>query len=166
MSFARCVYSAIDCRPSFFPLRACLPKSIWYSVFYLGVSYGGHFCRNFGRMRVFVYFNLHKKLWSIKDLKTGKVIGRIDSVYLQDCEMKVSQAGRKRVLKEKRKNVHAGIVGTWDYRDIHKIEGTEITYNPYKYESFVNKETLAPVYKASEVYMQAITGKSPVVTIK
>lgn len=79
--------------------------------------------------------------------------------------MKVSQAGRRRVLKEKRKNVHAGIVGTWDYRDIHSIDGTGITYNPYLYESFVTKENKTPVFKAREVYMQAPLGRPPIVTV-
>jgi len=117
-------------------------------------------------MRVFVYYNLHKKVWSIKDLKTGKVIGRTDAVYLQDCEMKVSQAGRRRVLKERRKNVHAGIVGTWDYRDIHSIEGIDIIYNPYEYSSFVTKDNKLPVFQAREVFMQAPFGETPRVTIK
>ena len=32
-------------------------------------------------------------------------------LYLKNCEFKVSEAGRKRVLKEKRKNVHAYVKG-------------------------------------------------------
>ena len=65
--------------------------------------------------------------------------------------MKVNKKGRERVLREKRKNVHAGISGylsqkffsdAWD--DITEKELTEITYNPYKYESFVDKDTKKP----------------------
>jgi len=97
-------------------------------------------------MRVFVYYNLHRHLWSIKALEgahKGRVIGYSHTVLLQDAVGKVSQAGRRRVLREKRKNVHAGIVGTL----VH-MEGegyfpglNEITYNPYKYDSFVDKDT-------------------------
>ena len=75
------------------------------------------------------------------------MIGHANSVVLWDVRPKVSQAGRQRVLRERRKNVHAGLVGTlgaavdpvwaiWDHL------GRTITYNPYKYAGFV--------YKASE----------------
>lgn len=66
-------------------------------------------------MKVFVYFNLHKKLFSIKALEgsnKGRVIAHSSSVSLKDASCKVSEAGRQRVIKEKRKNVHAGVVGT------------------------------------------------------
>ena len=66
-------------------------------------------------MRVFVYFNLHKKCLSVKALEgesKGRVIAHADSVELVNATFKVSQAGRQRVLRERRKNVHAGVVGT------------------------------------------------------
>ena len=66
-------------------------------------------------MKVFVYYNLHKKLWSVKALEgpqKGRVITRSWYVTLLDAKPRVSQAGRNRVLREKRKNVHAGLVGT------------------------------------------------------
>ena len=105
-------------------------------------------------MRVFVYYNLHRHTWSIKALegpRKGLVIGHSDTVLLQDATPKVSEAGRQRVLRDKRKNVHAGIVGTL----VH-MEGegyfpglNEITYNPYKYTTFVNKQT-EQVYNGSQ----------------
>ena len=94
-------------------------------------------------MRVFVYYNLHKKLWSIRDCETRRVVGHSDRVVLFDVKPKVSQAGRARVLREGRKNVHAGLEGTlleshlkWDSRAKPK----PITYNPYKHETFVYAE--------------------------
>lgn len=101
-------------------------------------------------MKVFVYFNLHKKCFSIKALEgdmKGRVIAHRDSVVLFNATFKVSQAGRERVLREKRKNVHAGVCGTW--YDSHNDDvtlssvrerGELVTYNPYKYTSFVYKE--------------------------
>lgn len=94
-------------------------------------------------MRVFVYYNLHKKLWSIRDCKTRRVIGHSNVVALTDTKPKVSQAGRERVLREKRKNVHAGIEG--NLANPHAFElllykGKRVTYNPYKYSSFVYKD--------------------------
>jgi len=100
-------------------------------------------------MKVFVYYNLHKKTFSIKDTKTNLVVNHSDMVVLKNGEFKVSQSGRARVLKEKRKNVHAGakgeLVDLTSNQDLSKF--TEVTYNPYLYDSFVNKNTLEPVYK-------------------
>ena len=72
---------------------------------------------------VYVYFNLHTELWSVRSRKTRRVLFHSAVVLLYDCEFKVSQAGRKRVLKDKRKNVHAGIAGEldWDTRT-HRSE--------------------------------------------
>ena len=94
------------------------------------------------KTRVMVYFNLHKNLWSIKSLKTGLVIGHAETVILSDVKPRVSEAGRQKVLETKQKNVHAGIVGTLEStRDAIYIikDFDEITYNPYKYKTFVYK---------------------------
>ena len=48
-------------------------------------------------MRVFVYFNLHKKCFSIKALegdRKGRVIAHRDVVVLENCKFKVSESGR------------------------------------------------------------------------
>jgi hypothetical protein len=105
---------------------------------------------------VFVYRNLHKKCWSIK--QSGLVKAHSESVHLKDCNFLVSQAGRDRVLKEKRKNVHAGIKGILTYHtsdsSIRQNEQKkEVTYNPYKYNSFVDKATEKQVTKANMVVM-------------
>jgi hypothetical protein len=55
----------------------------------------------------------------------------------------VSEAGRQRVLREKRKNVHAFVRGELmslvnDPKDSAENLQT-ITYNPYKYKTFVKK---------------------------
>lgn len=103
-------------------------------------------------MKVFVYWNLHRKLWSVKALEgkdKGRVINHMPSVLLYNAEGKVSEAGRQRVLRERRKNVHAGIVGhlrSADRRVTYHIEdiGDRITYNPYKYERFVHTVDESP----------------------
>lgn len=97
-------------------------------------------------MKVFVYWNLHKKLWSVKALEgpqKGKVIDRVSQITLANVEGKVSEAGRQRVLREDRKNVHAGLVGytaiTASFEDDLIVGiGDTITYNPRKYTSFVH----------------------------
>ena len=110
-------------------------------------------------MKVFVYSNLHRKVWSGKALEgenKGRVIAHRDMVVLRNPEGKVSQAGRKRVLQEQRKNVHAGIVGTWlpDGWPRLSVCWEEITYNPYKYDSFVYKSDESKFEDASVAWMQ------------
>lgn len=99
--------------------------------------------------KVFVYKNLHKDCWSIK--QNGLVKAHTDNVTLYNVMMKVNQRGRERTIREQRKNVHAGISGylsakffsdVWD--DISEDELIEITYNPYKYSSFVDKAMKKP----------------------
>lgn len=131
-------------------------------------------------MKVFIYRNLHKEgnVYSIKSLEgpmKGKVIGHAHGIYLEDCQLIVSEAGRQRVLKEKRKNVHAGIVGTLvavsgyqtrihiaklnkeltHYNDENWLKnfksGTAVTYNPFLYSSFVLKGSNTPIYKAKKI---------------
>ena len=106
-------------------------------------------------MKVFVYFNLHRKLFSVKALEgpdKGKVISHTTYLWLKDVTFKVSEAGRQRVLREKRKNVHAGVVGNisadaWDDM-LLQDDPKQITYNPYRFSSFVDKEDLEPVRHA------------------
>ena len=104
-------------------------------------------------MQVFVYFNLHKKCWSVKALEgpnKGRVIAHEDTINLWMPVFKVSQKGRERVLREKVKNVHAGIVGQW-YKDsvFELTKCVEVTYNPYKYSSFVTKINKYPIKSAN-----------------
>lgn len=109
-------------------------------------------------MKVFVYFNLRKQCWSVKALQgpnRGKVIAHCTELTMIDCTFKVSEAGRQRVLRNKVKNVHAGVVGmvasyvtdtTWGRLD-------QVTYNPYRYSTFVTKRDEQPVYSARAVFL-------------
>lgn len=105
-------------------------------------------------MKVFVYFNLRKKCFSIKALegdRKGLVIGHASEVDLFDVTFKVSEAGRQRVLKEQRKNVHAGAVGRLCERleDVSAYDFKDVTYNPYRFATFVRKDTAEPVHRAA-----------------
>ena len=105
-------------------------------------------------MKVFVYYNLHKKCWSVKNVKTGLVIHHLDNVLLTHCECKVSEAGRQRVIKNRRKNVHAGIVGYLQpYNNEQYTNMEQITYNPYLYKTFISKETQYPIYFADKILL-------------
>jgi hypothetical protein len=92
-------------------------------------------------MKVRVYRNLHKKCLSVQAKVNGawKVIDHVDQITLVDVSFKVSQAGRDRVLREKRKNVHAYVCGTVATFPI-ALQGRKVSYNPYKADTFT--ETL------------------------
>ena len=112
-------------------------------------------------MRVEVYWNLHKKLFSVRALEgenKGRVIEHAYKVKLEEASFVVQPAGRERVLREGKKNVHAFVRG----RLAPYIEGPRrsypVTYNPYKYDSFVQPETEKPVRWSPEVYMDVMLG--------
>jgi len=127
--------------------------------------------------KVAVYRNLHRigYVYSVQDFKTKRVTDRTSEIFLKDCEFKVSESGRQRVLREKRKNVHAKIVGTrlskeeWDETllklevllkleilDLYYLDGIGVSYNPYKYPTFVCLDG-TPVFKAKYV---VVSGES------
>ena len=110
-------------------------------------------------MKVFVYFNLHKKMFSVKALegdRKGRVIAHAARLTLKDVTFKVSEAGRQRVLRERKKNVHAGVVGQWDGSldaAIAAENDISVTYNPYAYDSFVLRDKELPIHWASSAYL-------------
>ena len=113
-------------------------------------------------MKVQVYYNLNKKCLSVRH--KGKVIKHCDTLVLTDADFRVQPAGRAKVLREKRKNVHAYISGTLSGKDlshIHKGKVWEskrhVVYNPYKYKTFVDKSTLEPITKAEVVHIMGKT---------
>ncbi|MDQ0976640.1 hypothetical protein QFZ31_006692 [Neobacillus niacini] len=99
--------------------------------------------------KVKVYFNLHKMVFSVQDAKTGLVIGHTPVINLEGCEFKVSEAGRQRVLREKKKNVHAFVTGYY-VNDQAGQEEQKANYNPYKYKTFVDLQEQA-LQKAKSV---------------
>jgi hypothetical protein len=84
-------------------------------------------------------------------------------VHIENPEFVVRQSGRERVLREGRKNVHALVRGDatfFHYTNRPTLD--TLTYNPYKYASFVDKQTEEPVYKASRAWL-SVTDKIPTI---
>lgn len=93
---------------------------------------------------VYVYRNLNSKKLSYSIRQKGLVVAHSDALTLRDAQFIVSDKGRKRVQKEKRKNVHAFIKA---YVAMNGVMGTDavstekpserlplparIKYNPY-----------------------------------
>lgn len=82
-----------------------------------------------------VYWNVRLGCWSI--LSDGLVVGHASMLWLRNVTPVVSEAGRLRVRREGRKNVHAYLQG-----ELGGPGGTrhsylgQITYNPYHDETF------------------------------
>jgi len=95
--------------------------------------------------RVRIYWNFHKKTYSIQAKRKGRwvVVGYSDQFVVVDVSFVVSDAGWRRVLRSGRKNVHAFICGEWaggDVADatarIGAIAGYVVTYNPLRGPAF------------------------------
>jgi hypothetical protein len=114
-------------------------------------------------MKIKAYFNLHKKIFSVQH--NGLVIGHADRLMISNPQFKVSEAGRQRVLRDKRKNVHAfvEVADDWKSMEHQDLQGEAITYNPYKYSSFVKRADESPVHAAASVQMVAKDGRASMV---
>lgn len=114
--------------------------------------------------RVMVYYNLHKHTFSVS--YQGKVIMHADYVKLSDVEFRVRKGGKEKVRDEKRKNVHAFVIGNLlEYCEYpcdnmpNPPSDMVVTYDPYKHDSFVLKSTDEPIYDANEVDMINLKNK-------
>jgi len=117
--------------------------------------------------KFYCYWNLHKNVFSVK--YKGKVIAHLTNFYGKNCEFRVSEKGRQRVLKEQSKNVHAYVVcDSYAEGDVNilspfrlDIEG-RARYNPYKGPTFVT-DSGEPLSKADFVRFE-IENDKPVLT--
>jgi hypothetical protein len=110
--------------------------------------------------QTFIYRNLHTKCFSLR--KAGKVYGYANSILAKDVTFKVSEAGRKRVLETKQKNVHAGILSPEIITDFGNVEEeftreysqlTKVSYNPYYAGKFFIVESKSFISAAEKVYL-------------
>ena len=117
-------------------------------------------------MRVEAYYNLHKHCISARPI--GGKVKHYAWVNMRDVTFAVQPAGRLKVQREGKKNVHAFVRGELDSHSVMD-ENTEaeemsnifaldhyydeVTYNPYKYYSFVRKATGEPIYNADNVWI-------------
>jgi len=100
--------------------------------------------------QVCVYRCLTRKGVVYSILQNNVVVGHTDCIMLRDVKFVVSKAGNKRVKQTKEKNVHAfakgfitkqgGMATTAEECETRNEQlPAIITYNPYKYDSFICK---------------------------
>jgi len=118
-----------------------------------------------------VYWNLHKCKYSVRDCYTGKVFDHRSSLVLKDATFNVQKGGRQRVLREGKKNVHASIRGEMfesvplQLILLGHLKFREITYDPYKFSTFVYSVNSEPITDAEWVVMSTCdTSKAFIVT--
>lgn len=104
-----------------------------------------------------VFKNLKHGCYSI--MQRGVIRASAKQVRLCDVEFRVRESGRQRMLREKRKNVHAFAVGRLvdyvhpsDERELERMPGRGAFYDPYRFPSFVDRETNAPVLRVSAAH--------------
>tara|TARA_R100000231_G_scaffold26354_1_gene23911 strand:+ start:167 stop:613 length:447 start_codon:yes stop_codon:yes gene_type:complete len=115
-----------------------------------------------------VYWNRRLKKWSLQNAKTNKVEEHLDYVTLTDATLLVRKGTQERVRKEKKKYVHAFVVGYKVLEDVttfhnlkdkdFKLDWQGIRYNPYKDDFFFNtylQEEVPRDWKGN-VHMEAL----------
>jgi len=88
--------------------------------------------------QVRVYWNLHKRCFSVQTWqgRGWRLAGHANVIALKGATFTVSKAGRERVRRECRKNVHAFIWGQWFSDGAIPVPLVKVTYDPYKMEQF------------------------------
>lgn len=105
-------------------------------------------------MKAKVYRNLHRNCFSVMRDKTRRVESHQQVVFMKNVTFKVSSIGRSRVLREKRKNVHAFVCGEVAKKIVFpNLQPKEAFYNPYMVEKFTDVESAKSVEKASCVLL-------------
>ena len=110
--------------------------------------------------KVEVYKNLHNGLFSVR--QNGLVVAHVETIVLSYPRIKVNETGRQKVIKDKAKNVHAFLVGFPN--SVNKgftiDDKRAITYNPYRFRTFVYKNGLHDVYPTNDnkIFMSVYQG--------
>ena len=89
--------------------------------------------------RVRVYYNLHKKCFSIQDYKTGLVTKHTNQLNLSNAMFVVRKSGNERVRSEGKKNLHAFVNGIVNDKpsDTNSFHNSyKVRYNPYEMDYF------------------------------
>ena len=112
---------------------------------------------------VFVYRNLHLKQWSIRAVDgphAGQIVGHATHLVLDHARWRVNETGRQRVIRERSKNVHAGVFGMLADIEPVDVSWEHVTYNPYAAGHFHLADMPDSVVSSSRYAMFDIAGKA------
>jgi len=98
--------------------------------------------------------------WSVLDRTTRRVKDIISSALVKNVRFVVQPAGRARVIKEGRKNVHAFVRGDLLVKNVGNssaVDGlTKVSYNPYEADHFIREDTNEAIYEADTVWVTPV----------
>ena len=103
--------------------------------------------------RVRVYYNLHKKCFSVQDYKTGLVTKHTNQLNLSNAMFVVRKSGNERVRSEGKKNVHAFVNGIVNDKSSDTKNWYEVRYNPYEMDYFHYKRMVTDWQGAKPVWL-------------
>lgn len=105
-----------------------------------------------------VFRNWKHDCYSI--MQDGVVRASARQVHLSEVQFLVRESGRRRMLASKRKSVHAYAVGLLAAHvhpaqtvSLAGIHGRVAFYDPYRFDSFVDRDSLQPVHHADQVFL-------------
>lgn len=104
-------------------------------------------------MRIRVWFNLHRKDWSIK--RGDAPVAHYPQFALRECRFHVSAAARQKVLDRHVRSVHAWVSGLEDDVELSVMELYQVSYNPYRCGSFYMKQDGREVHQAQAALFAA-----------
>ena len=92
-------------------------------------------------------------------MQGGRVRASASQIRLAEVDFMVRESGRNRMLRGLPKNVHAYAIGhlvdfihPQEDRCLGVVEGRDVIYDPYRFSTFVDGETFAPVTEAAMVH--------------
>ena len=103
--------------------------------------------------RVRVYYNLHKKCFSVQDYKTGLVTKHTNKLNLSNAMFVVRKSGNERVRSEGKKNVHAFVNGIVNDKSSDIKHWHEVRYTPYEMDYFHYKRMVTDWQGAKPVWL-------------
>ncbi len=113
-----------------------------------------------------VYRNLHKKCWSVQTYIKGhgwRLYNWYHELIIKNPVFIVYEKGRQKVIEQKKKNVHAYIMGELELSEpipkFRQDQHIKINYNPYTDEFFyLGNSGVRPDIKLTEVYLSKDNG--------
>lgn len=103
-------------------------------------------------MRVEVYYNVHKDCLSYR--RPGGRVQHAQAVTLENVTFAVQPAGQAKSRQLGKKTVHAFVRGelvALDDEATPILDAQRVTYNPFRYDSFVECQTGAPITSCKRV---------------
>lgn len=97
-------------------------------------------------MKVYVYRNLNKGGFSVVHRQI--VVKVVDSIILKNVELRVRPGGKQKARIQGQRNVHAFCIGT-EVGEMDQTDLVEVTYIPFVHDSFVIKDSQAPIFTSA-----------------